>query len=171
MKKILYTLAFTALMQYGYGQNKLRGAEGYTISLPSNYQRTVGLNSFANLQYELNSTDKLAFGFVITEHKDELMIAEVDRDIISYTLNSLSPYETDETFKIIQKPTITQAKDYSYSTSEFSVANEDGSQLYGFLTIIESKNFFYQIFHFGELDNKKALKPEFIKISESFRLE
>ncbi len=170
MKKLIFTLTFLALTQISFGQNKIRGAEGYTVELPANYQRTVGLNSYANLQYE-GTSDQLAFGFVITEHKDELTIADVQKDIISYTLNSLSPYETDESYKVIQKPTITQAKTYSYSTSEFSIANEDGSKLYGFLTVIETKSFFYQIFNFGDLSHKAVLKPEFVKIVESFRLE
>ena len=170
MKKIIFI--FCVLMYSAiFAQHKVYGAEAFGVTLPQNFERTIGLNDYATLQFESKSPKPNAYGFLIFEHKDELKLAQANLDIIDYTLNSIEPYTAREGFKYIKKPYIAYERGFNYAYTEFETNDEELGHIYFLQTVIETKDYIYQIIQYCGFNEKEIMKNDFVNIVNSFKVD
>ena len=80
MKKIIFTFAIAFTMATTINaQSAIIGAEPFTINLPAGFQRTIGTNDFASVQWGNEETE--TYGFVITENLDELKKGDISDNL------------------------------------------------------------------------------------------
>ena len=170
MKNLIIIVALFSCIS-SFSQQKIRGAESFTLSIPKGFQRAIGLNDYATIQFESLSPKPNSYGFVIFEHKDELKLAEAHLDMIDYTLNSIEPYTEKEGFKYIKQPYISYQKGFNYAYAEFETNDPESGNIYFLQTVIETKSFIYQILQYCSLENKDIMKNDFVTIVNSFKLD
>jgi len=132
---------------------------------------SVGLNDYATIQFESLAPKPNSYGFVIFEHKDELKLADSNLDMIDYTLNSIEPYTTQKGFKYIKKPYVAYEKRFNYAYAEFETNEPESGHIYFLQTVIETKEFVYQILQYCSFENQEIMKSDFVKIVNSFKVE
>ena len=108
---------------------------------------------------------------MIFEHKDELKLADSNLDMIDYTLNSIEPYTTQKGFKYIKKPYVAYEKRFNYAYAEFETNEPESGHIYFLQTVIETKEFVYQILQYCSFENQEIMKSDFVKIANSFKVE
>ena len=129
MKKLFIIAAlFTCFT--AFSQQKIHGAESFTLTIPNDFQRAIGLNDYATIQFESKAPKPNSYGFLIFEHKDELKLAEAKLDMIDYTLNSIQPYTEQIGFNYIKKPYIKYDQGFNYAYAEFETNNPDSGHIY-----------------------------------------
>lgn len=170
MRKILFIVC-VLIYSTIFAQHKVYGAEAFGLILPQDFERTIGLNDYATLQFESKSPKPNAYGFLIFEHKDELKLAEANLDIIDYTLNSIEPYTAREGFNYIKKPYIAYEKGFNYAYTEFQTNDNDLGHLYFLQTVIETKDYIYQIIQYCNFAEKEIMRSDFVSIVNSFKVE
>ncbi|WP_413533321.1 hypothetical protein [Empedobacter brevis] len=170
MKKLLFIATFFACISI-FSQKKIHGAESFTLTIPENFQRTVGLNDYATIQFESLTPKPNSYGFLIFEHKDELKLTDSSLDMIDYTLNSIAPYTTQKSFNYIKKPYVAYEQGFNYAYTEFETNEPESGHIYFLQTIIETKEFVYQILQYCGYENKEIMKSDFVSIVNSFKLK
>lgn len=170
MKKLLFIASLFTYIT-AFAQQKIHGAESFALTIPKDFQRTVGLNDYATIQFESLAPKPNSYGFVIFEHKDELKLADSNLDMIDYTLNSIEPYTTQKGFKYIKKPYVAYEKRFNYAYAEFETNEPESGHIYFLQTVIETKEFVYQILQYCSFENQEIMKSDFVKIANSFKVE
>ncbi len=170
MKKLFIIAAlFTCIT--AFSQHKIYGAEAFALTLPNDFQRTIGLNDYATIQFESKLPKPNSYGFLIFEHKDELKLAEAKLDMIDYTLNSIEPYTAQKGFKYIKQPYIKYEQGFNYAYAEFETNDPDSGHIYFLQTVIETKGFIYQILQYCIYDDREIMKSDFVNIVNSFKID
>ena len=170
MKK-LFIIASLFFSICSFSQHKLYGAESFTLTIPEDFQRTIGLNDYATIQFKSKLPKPNSYGFLIFEHKDELKLADSNLDMIDYTLNSIEPYTEQKGFRYIKQPYITYKQGINYAYAEFETNDPDMERIYFLQTIIETKGFIYQILQYCSYTDREIMKSDFVKIVNSFKVE
>jgi len=170
MKKILFICYLLVSITIS-AQKKIYGSETFSLIMPESFKRTIGINDYATIQFESTEPKPSSYGFLIFEHKDELKLADVKLDIIDYTLNSIEPYTLQEGFTYIKKPYISYERGFNYAYTEFETNVEDSGRIYFLQTVIETKDYIYQILQYCEYENKYLMKNDFIAIVNSFKID
>lgn len=170
MKKIIFIVCILICSSLS-AQHKVYGAEAFGLTLPQDFVRTIGLNDYATLQFESKAPKPNAYGFIIFEHKDELKLVEAKLDIIDYTLNSIEPYMAREGFNYIKKPYISYEKGFNYAYTEYETNDEDLGHIYFLQTVIETKDYIYQIMQYCGYDEREIMKSDFVTIVNSFKVD
>ena len=98
-------------------------------------------------------------------------IADSNLDMIDYTLNSIEPYTTQKGFKYIKKPYVAYEKRFNYAYAEFETNEPESGHIYFLQTVIETKEFVYQILQYCSFENQEIMKSDFVKIANSFKVE
>ncbi|CAM3285217.1 hypothetical protein NZD85_14040 [Empedobacter stercoris] len=170
MKNIVFicTLLFCSTL---FAQQKIRGAESFVLTIPKDYQRTIGLNDYATIQFESIAPKPNSYGFLIFEHKDELKLADPKLDMIDYTLNSIEPYTTQNGFKYLKKPYVSYEQGFNFAYAEFETNEPESGHIYFLQTVIETKEFVYQILQYCSFEDRDIMKSDFVSIVNSFKLK
>ncbi|MGV0925037.1 hypothetical protein [Empedobacter tilapiae] len=170
MKNLLFicTLLFCSTL---FAQQKIYGAESFTLTIPKGFQRTIGLNDYATIQFESVTPKPNSYGFLIFEHKDELKLTDSNLDMIDYTLNSIEPYTTQNGFNYLKKPYVSYEQGFNYAYAEFETNDSESGHIYFLQTVVETKNFVYQILQYCSFENQEIMKSDFVKIVNSFKVE
>ena len=158
MKKIIFTFAIAFTMATTINaQSALIGAEPFTINLPAGFQRTIGTNDFASVQWGNEETE--TYGFVITENLDELKVGDISDNLESYLDISISNYSSNPQFKSFPSKLYKNKKGKETLQKQISYYNEEmESTVYLQFNIFKSKNFIYQVVNFGNNDFLKNSK-------------
>ncbi|GEM51215.1 hypothetical protein EB1_10050 [Empedobacter brevis NBRC 14943 = ATCC 43319] len=170
MKNLVF-ICTLLLCSIVFSQQKIRGAESFVLTIPKGFQRTVGLNDYATIQFESVTPKPNSYGFLIFEHKDELKLTDTKLDMIDYTLNSIEPYTTQKGFKYLKKPYVSYEQGFNFAYAEFETNEPESGHIYFLQTVIETKNFVYQILQYCSYEDKDFMKNDFITIVNSFKVE
>lgn len=152
MKNIFFAfaIAFTFASTVN-AQSAIIGAEPFTINLPAGYERTIGTNNFASVQWGNEETG--SYGFVITENLDELKAANISDNLESYMDISIENYSSNPKFKSFASKLYKNKKGRETLQKQISYYNEElESTIYLQFNIFKSKNFIYQVVNFGNED-------------------
>ncbi len=169
MKHIII-LASLLLSLTVFSQQKIKGAESFSLIIPEGFQRTIGLNDYAAVQFESIYPKPISYGFLIYEHKDELRLADAKLDMIEYTLNSIEPYTGQKAFKYIKQPYISYEHGFNFAYAEFETNESESGHIYFLQTVIETKEFIYQILQYCAYEDRDLIKSDFVKIVNSFKI-
>ena len=170
MKRILIgiTLIITnILVAEVYSQNftNQQGGHCFTLEIPDYLAKTYQLNDDASLQYM--NTLKEAYVIVIEDSKDHL--SEVGTKFIDsedFLINFIKDYQIESDNRKVSKTKRFEQNDYGHSQVEMTWDNE-GNKFYMLITSVESPEHFYKILCWTLFENKKMLKDDFIRISQS----
>lgn len=174
MKKILLSTLFTLICSLSvYAQSTLKGAENFSISLPNQWQRTLGANDLASVQWE-NKNDEI-YGYVIFENIDEIKLLELTDDISSITnyadlstndFSDLPKFKKNNSTRF--KTTLgldTEQREISYYNDELDV------QIVMFINIYKSEHFIYKMINFGTKETIKKGKKDIDYIINNFKIQ
>ncbi|WP_334124437.1 hypothetical protein [Empedobacter brevis] len=170
MKNLVF-ICTLLLCSIVFSQQKIRGAESFVLTIPKGFQRTVGLNDYATIQFESVTPKPNSYGFLIFEHKDELKLTDTKLDMIDYTLNSIEPYTTQKGFKYLKKTYVSYEQGFNFAYAEFETNEPESGHIYFLQTVIETKNFVYQILQYCSYEDKDFMKNDFVTIVNSFKVE
>ncbi|WP_314243703.1 hypothetical protein [Empedobacter tilapiae] len=158
MKKILLTFTLMlCLMNNTNAQSTIIGSENFSVNLPVGYQRTIGTNDFATVQWENEETS--SYGFIIIENLDELKISNIADDFASYMDISVANYSSNPKFKSLNSKQFKTSKGRETLQKQISYYNEElEATIYLQINIFKTKNFIYQVVNFGSEDFLKNSK-------------
>lgn len=128
-------------------------------------------NDYATIQFESIAPKPNSYGFLIFEHKDELKLADPKLDMIDYTLNSIEPYTTQNGFKYLKKPYVSYEQGFNFAYAEFETNEPESGHIYFLQTVIETKEFVYQILQYCSFEDRDIMKSDFVSIVNSFKLK
>ena len=74
-------------------------------------------------------------------------------------------------FRYIKQPYITYEQGFNYAYAEFETNDPDMGRIYFLQTIIETKEYIYQILHYCSYTDREIMKSDFVKIVNSFKIE
>lgn len=172
MKFIIITFLMSfVLIQNGFSQDyqtkTIKIGHVFYLDIPEYFVRTTSLNNSAIVQY-MNEM-KGAYLIVIDDNKEEINLSGgnfvTPKDYFDFFL---SGFKTDDT-NILSAQSL-KINGYDAYQSEIT-ANIDILKIYYLITIIESKDYFYNIICWSLFNDKDKFKNEYIKIANSFKEE
>ena len=153
MKKYILGLAL-CISSLSIAQNTLIGTENFTVQLPENYIRAIGLNNFAMVQWEHKDAD--FYGYSIVEHIDEYKLAELNVDLKSISEYALNDFVDFKDYKVIETKTYKTDKGNPTISNRISYFDEENEiVIYYHINVYTSKNFIYKVYFYG---SSKAFK-------------
>ncbi len=140
----------------------------FFITLPDYMNRTVGLNSAANVQYKSEVKD--VYGFVIGDDKEELKLAELNfATVKEFYDDFMESFLENAEKKNVGTPVIQKKGEISFLECDVSYYDKDaGAEIYYLVGIAETKFGFYKILSWTTLENKDKFKSDFRSILYSF---
>ena len=173
MKKILLSTLFSLFCSLSlFAQTTLKGAENFSIALPNNWQRTLGANDLASVQWE-NKTDEI-YGYVIFENIDEIKLLELSDDITSIAnyadlatndFSDLPKFKKNTSKRF--KTTLgleTEQREISYFNEELNI------QIMMLINVYKSEHFIYKMINFGTEETFNKGKKDIDYIINNFKL-
>lgn len=158
MKKLFFALIIVfAFSDTINAQTSIIGAEAFSVNLPTGFNRTIGTNDFASVQWGNDEIE--TYGFIITENLDELKEANVSTDLESYMDVAVAKYSDSPKFTSLGSKLITNKKGLQTFQKVISYYNEElESTVYLQFNIFKSKKFMYQVINFGNENFLKTSK-------------
>ena len=170
MKKlILSAFLLFCFSNIALAQKKILGAETYSIKLPSGFERTVGTNDAASVQWE--NEIKEVYGYVLFENIDELTIADITTESKNYADLSLNNFNDDDTYKLINTRKYktksgleTEERELSYFDKEIEI------EIHFLINIFKSKHFIYKMINYGSSETFKNARTDIQYIIDHVKL-
>lgn len=160
MKKML--LAFALIFCFSHttnAQSTIIGSEPFSVNLPSGFNRMIGLNTSAIVQW--GNEENETYGFVITENLEDLKSAQVSDKYESYLDIYVSTYSSYPQFNSFPSELYKNKKGKETLQKVISYYNEEvESTVYLQMNVFKTKNFIYQVVNFGTEDFLKNSKEQ-----------
>lgn len=164
---LAFTLAF-GLSLTAQAQTTLQGAESFSVQLPLGFQRTVGANDLASVQWE-NSEEEL-YGYIIFENVDELKMGEITTDIKTYATLALNDFNTLKNFKLIETKNYKTDGGKETLAHVFSYYNEElEMNVFLQVNVYKTDHFIYKMISFGDETTFKKSKQHIDYISKKIK--
>lgn len=150
MKNLFLTLALAiGFSMSTQAQTTLQGAESFSVQLPVGFQRTVGANDLASVQWE--NTEEELYGYIIFENVDELKMNEIGTDIKTYATLALNDFNSLKNFKLIDTKTYKTDAGKETLAQVFSYFNEDlEMDIYLQINVYKTDQFIYKMISYGD---------------------
>ena len=170
MKKLLLsTILIVAFSISTFAQTTLKGAENYSITLPQNWQRTLGANALASAQWEHNTEE--IYGYVMFEHVDEIELAELKTDIESNAEYALNDFNELAQYKLLNSKKFKTTSGFETTQREFSYYDEENDiKFHMLINIFRSESFLYKMINFGTDETFKNGKKDIDFIINNIKL-
>ena len=167
---LLILLMFPARLVFGQSNvSELKVGHVFYIDIPEYMSKTVGINNAASVQFK--SVTKDIYGFIIEDSKEELNLT----DMKFASINEFYDYFVKDFLKDEDKrnisPIHTFKKDEkNYVEMDASYYDKDAkADIYYYVCIVETKNYYYKILCYSALENKDKFKSDFQKIPLSLK--
>jgi len=177
MKKyilILSTLVTLGSFNLAHGQQQPAAKEYkvghvFSITLPGYISKTVGLNDAASIQYK--SEVKGLYGYVVTDTKEELKLAEINYiSIQEFYYDFMPGFSKDDEKKTIGKPISTAKNGINFIEVDYTFYSKEAEMdIYYLVGIVETKKAFYKVLTWCAAADKARFKAEFQKIMYSVK--
>ncbi|OGU12028.1 MAG: hypothetical protein A2X61_04225 [Ignavibacteria bacterium GWB2_35_12] len=171
MKKLFYSviIAIILIPLLSIAQTKLierRIGHVYFLSVPNYMTATKDLNKSASLQYQ--NTLKEAYVIVIEDNKAELDSLGIRfTDPQDFYDGFITDFTADlENKKFTGTKRIKIKKNNAVQSEVSAIFN--GNPIWYLITVVESPTHFYKIISWTLEENKEKLKPDYIKMVNSF---
>ncbi len=141
----------------------------YNITLPSYMTKTVGLNDVASIQYK--SEVKGVFGYVVTDSKEDLKLAEINYTSIQEFYDDFIPgFTKDDEKKTLGKPVSSVKNGIKFIEVDYTYYSKEAEMdIYYLVGIVETKKAFYKVLSWCAAADKAKFKAEFQKILYSIK--
>jgi hypothetical protein len=164
MKNLLLTLSLAlGFAMSTQAQTTLQGAESFSVQLPAGFQRTVGANDLASVQWE--HADEELYGYIIFENIDELKLGDITPDIKTYAALALNDFSELKNFKLIDTKSYKTDEGKETLAQVFSYYNDElETTIILQVNVYTTKNFIYKMISFGDeaTFNKSKDRIDFI---------
>ncbi len=155
-----------------FGQSsisELKVGHVFYIDIPDYMSRTAGLNSAASVQFK--SSVKDVYGFIIEDSKEDLTLTDMKFASINEFYDFfVKDFLRDEDKRNISPVHTFRKDDKNYLEMDASYYDKDAkSDIYYYVSIVETKDYYYKILCYSALENKEKFKPDFQKILLSLR--
>ncbi|CAM4112921.1 hypothetical protein FLAN108750_10905 [Flavobacterium antarcticum] len=173
IKTLLFSIFFTVVFSSnGFTQENTKELQfgiPFSITVPSYMNRTTGLNGDAAIHFK--NAVKDVYGIIIEDNKEELELSEYYYSSLKeFTESFRSDFLTDEPTKKFSTFTLKTIGDLNFSEFDASYTSaEDGTEIYYWVGLVESKKAFYKILLWTTANKKDVYKEEFRKIFYSFK--
>lgn len=170
MKRFLTLLAILIVSSFNLfsqGFTSQKGGNCYTLDLPNYMVKTYELNQTATLQYQ--NSKKEAYLIVIDDDKERLH--SIGMKFVSsadYLSDDLGKDHKGATEIKVGKIVEFVENGLNHAQAEVEWKDEDGD-FFELVTVVESKDRFYEITCWTILENKDKLLEDFKKISKSLK--
>lgn len=141
----------------------------FNISLPDYMSKTIGLNSAATIQFK--SVVKDVYGFVITDPKEDLALAEMKfGSVKEYAEDFINEFLKDEDQRKISKAVTVKKGEVNIVEYDASYYDKDSKIEIAYVVgLVETKNSFYKVLCWSAGENKEKFKADFEKIIYSIK--
>lgn len=137
----------------------------FNISFPNYMTRTYGLNNAASVQYM--NIEKEAYTIVLDDEKEEITLAGIQiNNLNSYYDFFISNFDMDSAV-VLSKSEIQINKNNSIQCELSSEV--EGAKIYYYITLIETKEYYYSIISWTLFEQKDKLIVDYKKIAESLK--
>lgn len=141
----------------------------FYLSVPDDMLATNQLNTSASAQYFSQAKDM--FTIVIDDSKVNLkMLGFNFANLKEFTDDFLNTFE--KPFEIKSKSEIKKSYNLGGNNSlvcEIIAKMKDGTEVYYYITVIESRDYYYKVISWTKAKNKNKMKRDFEKIAQSLR--
>lgn len=173
MKTKLFILTFLFLLSYKtQAQSKfstIKAGHVYSISIPDYMMKMVDLNDVAT--YQFGSEVKNGFGFVVEDSKEELLMYELKyENVTEFYDEFIKEFLVDLPKRKVNSSKTFSTNGVNYLQSEASYYDDEVKDTFHyFITIVETKTFFYKVICWTNAENKDKLKDDLYKIGASVK--
>ena len=156
------TFAQTVLKEYKVGHI-------FHVSLPDYMSKTTGINDAAVIQFQ-NSIKEI-YCFAFEDNKDDLELAQMKFSSINdYYDNFIKNFLIKQKNRKISEPVSQTIGDNKFIEIDATYFDKDAKMdIYYFVGIVETKDAFYKVYCYGNLEAKDKYKADFQKILYSIK--
>jgi len=156
------TFAQTAIKEYKVGHV-------FYVSLPDYMSKTTGINDAAVIQFKNSVKD--IYCLVLEDNKEELELSQIKYSSINeYYDNFIKDFLVKEKKRNISQPVSQTIGDNKFIEIDATYYDKDAKMdIYYFVGIVETKDAFYRVYCFGNLETKDNYKADFQKILYSIK--
>jgi hypothetical protein len=141
----------------------------FYINLPDYMSKTTGLNDAAIIQFKNSIKD--IYCIVLEDTKEDLELSQMKFSSINdYYDNFIKDFIIKEKKRSISQPVSQTIGDIKFIECDATCYSKDAKMdIYYFVGIVETKNSFYKVYCFGNLESKDKYKTDFQKILYSLK--
>lgn len=163
----LVLIASTAFAQTTMKEYKV--GHVFYVNLPDYMSKTTGLNDAAIIQFKNSIKD--IYCLVLEDNKEDLELAQMKFSSINdYYDNFIKDFLIKEKKRSISQPVSQTIGDNKFIECDATYYSKDAKMdIYYFVGIVETKNAFYKVYCFGNLESKDKYKTDFQKILYSLK--
>jgi hypothetical protein len=163
----LVLIASTAFAQTTMKEYKV--GHVFYVNLPDYMSKTTGLNDAAIIQFKNSIKD--IYCLVLEDNKEDLELAQMKFSSINdYYDNFIKDFLIKEKKRSISQPVSQNIGDNKFIECDATYYSKDAKMdIYYFVGIVETKNAFYKVYCFGNLESKDKYKTDFQKILYSLK--
>jgi len=156
------TFAQTSMKEYKVGHV-------FYVNLPDYMSKTTGINDAAVVQFK-NSVKEI-YCLILEDNKEDLELVQMKfSSITDYYDNFRKDFLAKEKKKEISLPVFQTIGDNKFIELDATYYDKDvKGTIYYFVGIVETKDSFYKVYCFGNLDAKDKFKVDFQKILYSLK--
>jgi len=141
----------------------------FYVSLPDYMSKTSGQNDDAVIQFK--NTIKDIAGFIIEDNKEELSLVDMKFSSINdFYDNFIKTFLIKQKNRKISEPVSQTIGDNKFIEIDATYFDKDAKMdIYYFVGIVETKDAFYKVYCYGNLEAKDKYKADFQKILYSIK--